>query len=110
MLKMTDYRAEMLAKIDECDEWLNGEEKARTAVDVAHKKVEEATIELELAKAELGDYTNENRIAIENYKADLQRKLGIEPPKAPVVDTDSALDDEDVKPVAYAEPQYNPVV
>ena len=80
----------MRDKLDECNAWLGGKDKA-----VA--ELEEARVAFEKAQANVADYTEENIAQVVAYRDDLKSRLGIvDVVEEPVVEVSEAQDEQNV--------------
>ena len=87
----------MRDKLDECNAWLDGKDKA-----VA--KLEEARVAFEKAQANVADYTEENIAQVVAYRDDLKSRLGIvDVVEEPVAEVAEAHDEQVVEQCAVAE-------
>jgi len=84
----------MRDKLDECNEWIDGKDKAV-------EKLEEAKIAYEQAQANVAEYTEENIAQVIAYRDDLKSRLGIvDVVEEPVVEASEAQDEQNVVEVA----------
>jgi hypothetical protein len=87
----------MRDKLDECNAWLGGKDKA-----VA--ELEEARVAFEKAQANVADYTEENIAQVVAYRDDLKSRLGIaDVVEEPVAEVAEAHDEQVVEQCAVAE-------
>lgn len=76
-MEIVNFNELIEAKIAECEEWLEGEEKARVAHGEAEHALEEAIKALDLSKAALGEYNAENIEKVKEYRKELRAHLGL---------------------------------
>lgn len=67
----------MRDKLDECNDWLGGKDKAVAKLDEAEKAYESARLAYEQAKNDVADYNDDNIARVSEYKRDLEHRLGI---------------------------------
>lgn len=69
-MELVNFEEIMRSKLNECEEWLVGKEKADERLAKAEKEYEEA-------KYAVAEYTEENISRVVAYKNELKAKLGI---------------------------------
>ena len=67
-MEKTNFETAMREKLVECDTWINDKDAAIERLAEAEKAYEEA-------KAVVAEYTPDNIIAVENYRAEVQAQL-----------------------------------
>ena len=67
-MEKTNFETAMREKLVECDAWINDKDAAIERLAEAEKAYEEA-------KAVVAEYTPDNIIAVENYRAEVQAQL-----------------------------------
>ena len=67
-MEKTNFETAMREKLVECDAWINDK-------DAAIERLAEAENAYEEAKAVVAEYTPDNIIAVENYRAEVQAQL-----------------------------------
>lgn len=94
----------MRAKLDECNDWLDGKDKAIV-------ELEEARLAFEKAQANVAEYTDENIAKVVAYRDDLKSRLGIvDVVEEPVVEVAEAHDEQVVEQCAVAEVASDEIV
>ena len=78
-------------KLDECNAWLDGKDDAVARLEDAEKAYESARLAYEQAKIDVAEYNDENIREVENYKRDLEDRLGIRREQPEVVDVVDAV-------------------
>lgn len=68
-MKIVNFEDAMREKLNECNEWLTGKDDALVALVDAEAKYN-------LAKEAVAEYTDENVLAVTEYRNNLKSKLG----------------------------------
>lgn len=94
----------MQDKLDECNAWIDGKDKAVS-------ELEEARIAYEKAQANVAEYTDENIAQVVAYRDDLKSRLGIvDVVEEPVAEVAEAHDEQVVEQCAVAEVASDEIV
>ena len=99
-MQIVDIEKLMRDKLDECNAWLGGKDKA-----VA--ELEEARVAFEKAQANVADYTEENIAQVVAYRDELKSRLGI---VDKVEEVAEAHDEQVVEQIAVAEVASDEIV